>query len=368
MNMLSEGLPNVKKNDFQASYDRSTVCDWLDGLYLYTSSGRYKDCGEGGRGFVGVCPGGHEVYHAFSCEQRICEKCAGRRSMELHEKLTPALIELLRNTSADYGLKHIVLGTDINMLDYMRVTSDRRLEIPGRRGLWALAQTVKLMRGFAVDLMRSYADGGSSLSGDGVEAIVKGWAIGCEFGLKAGTLHFHILALCKYIPQTELSSAWERFNLGHGSYCWIEAVGRNDADVAKSVGYISKYVTKPLGKKNREVEEGDTRITDNMRRMALWVEKWGIESVVAAMAYIFKGMRRFQTYGAFYDLEFAGRENEVCEVCGQAYHWVREIDYVAGSWSSTAEMLNTLSANKFLCLGSDPPEKCAIQIELGLIF
>lgn len=351
------------------NFNRSDVVEWMSNLSMHVPASRLRDCGEGGRGWVGYCPDGHEKYVSFACEQRICPKCSHGRSLVLEEKLTPAIMNLVRNTPAIYGIKHITLGTDVNIIEYMQVRDGRR-ELDRNR-LDMLREKVMFLRGCVASLFREYSqvgydDKGNVVpcglldSGFEVVPLVLGFAIGIEFGMKAGSLHFHILCLGKYIPQAIISSDWKRHNRSHGSYCWVEAVGRGDSDISKSIGYVTKYVTKPLGGKDRD---GDTQLTENMARMALWCDLWGVESVIAAMAYVFKGVRRLQTYGAFFALEFEDEEKHCCEVCGQDFFWVRELDYIRNPDRGFLDSLKTLKTNNF-CVVDDPPPDCMAQLLL----
>lgn len=327
------------------SLNRGLVSEWLYNLGLVVPSLRFKDCGESGLGWVGLCPNGHETYHAFSCELRICPHCASKRSIEMNNKLAPALAALVDAAPSDFGLKHIILGTNINLLDFMSLKGARRLDSDAlnsvRKLTWAL-------RGAVADLFREMLAAG----------LVLGFGIGIEFGFRAGTLHFHVLALSKYIPQRKLSHEWERHNQNHGSYVWIEAVGREGEDIARAVGYVSKYVTKPLNKREEGVLDD---ITPNVERMSAWVAENGSESVLAALAYVFKGMRRFQTYGSFYNLDVPPDEAEICAVCGAALDWVRELDLLVDGYGAIppADLLKTLNPDKF-CVASD----CPVQLRL----
>jgi len=354
--MLNGSLDRVKSKE---NFERNTVSDWLYNLGLVVPAFRFADCGESGMGWVGICPQGHEVYHAFSCEQRICPSCAARRSAQMQQNLSPALLELVNNSPGEYGLKHIVFGTNVNLLDFMVLKGERALDADALNSVKQLAWA---LRGAVAKLMGLYSVAGVLANGSELQADVLGFGIGIEFGLLAGTLHFHVLALAKYLPQRDLSVAWEVVNHGHGSYVWIEAVGRDASDMDKAVGYISKYVTKPLNKRKEGVLHDETA---NTARMSAWVAKNGLESVMAALAYIFKGVRRFQTYGAFYGLGVDNDVPEVCSVCQQALVWVRELDLLMDGFAmlpAADELLKTFRTNKFCGFGSSPPSDCPVQM------
>lgn len=332
------------KYKIEESFNRRRVGEFLAQLGMGHAGERFVDCNEPGTGWVGICNNGHETYHTFSCEQRICTRCAGARSKALSEKLTPALYKLLCDTPADWGYKHITLGTDINVLDYIKFKNGRIVI----KHLLALREIVKIWRGFASDLMKQYVLNDPDDQGRG---DVLGYGIGVEFGFDGGLLHFHVLALARFIPQRELSDAWEKINLRRGRYVFIKAVGRDYADVEKSIGYVSKYVTKPLGKKKREGDEGKV-LTDNVIRMNEFLAAVGVEPLIAALACVFSGVRRFQTYAAFYGLEFEDLPPENCSVCGAAYTWVS-----LGDWKSRpdSDWLKSLNTNKLLRAGESPP-------------
>lgn len=345
------------KSVVKDAYERLEVVEWLQNVGMVVPAARLRDCGEGGRGWWGYCPDGHEIYHAFGCKERICARCSHARSCMLQEKLAPAVINLLNKSPQRFSLKHITLGTDVNILDYMAVTSDRKLDAAR---LDALREKVMMLRGCVAALFREYTlSGAEYVSVDGKKdrvpfsGMVEGFAIGCEFGAKAGTLHFHVLALMDYVDVFQMSKDWERLNHKHGSYAFVREVKAGADEIIKSIGYVTKYVTKPMGARDND---GLGVITENVARMAFWCDLWGVESVVAALAYVFKGMRRFQTYGAFFALEFEDEEPHVCSVCGQSFHWVRELDALL----NPPDFLKTLKRNNFCVLDGVPPD-CVVQ-------
>lgn len=305
---------------------RQEVAVWLSNLGAIEPARRLIACGEGGRGWVGHCPNGHEVYHHFCCEQRICPSCAARRSRSLANKLSPAVYDVVRSSPGEYGLKHLVLGTTINVCDYLKIVNSKKLDAAL---LKSLAYKVKLWRGFAADLLRDYSKNGDVL----------GFAIGAEFGMKAGTLHFHVLMLSKYIDHKIISRDWEQKNLGMGSYVWIRAVDRDEHSIAQEVGYVTKYVTKPLVNVRRD---GDV-ITPNVERLTAFYDEHGTAAVLAAVSYLFIGVRRFQTYGCFFNMEFEPEAASVCPECGGELIWASELDRLQG-WGS--DFLKTLATNK----------------------
>lgn len=292
---------------------------------------RLVQCGEGGRGWIAVCANGHQKYCAYRCEQRICPTCAAVRSRELSAKLAPAIYEQVIKSDGEYSLKHLVLGTNINALDYLDLSVSPQKQV---KLLNELAYKVKFWRGFVADLLRSYKKQG----------LVLGFAIGAEFGMKAGTLHFHILMLAKYIPQRKISEDWAKFNLGWGSYVWIRDCGREHEMIAKEVSYIAKYVTKPLALVKREGGLPDTK---NVNRMSSFIEQYGAAPLLAAVSYVFIGMRRFQTYGVFFDLDFEDSLPAACEVCGLPLEWHSELGVmVSPNWAVYSDyLLNTLAPN-----------------------
>lgn len=333
------------KYEIKDSFDRRRVAEYMNQLGMGHAGERLIDCDIPGSGWVGYCGKGHIKFHEFTCEQRICPRCAGARSKQLSEKLTPALYKLLYETPAEWGYKHITLGTDINILDFIKFDKHGAIKV---NRLYALREQVKLWRGFCADMMKSLMLLNPDEKGRG---DVLGFGIGIEFGFDGGLLHFHVLALARFLPQFELSNTWERFNLHRGRYTYIKAVERDFDAVAKSVGYLSKYVTKPLGKKKREGNEGlvDTANTLRMKEFILAV---GVEPIIAALAYVFSGVRRFQTYGAFYALEFEDLPLCACPVCGDPLNWISIGDYKSRPPSDWLKSLNT---NKLYPVGVAPP-------------
>lgn len=316
-------------------FQTAAIIEQLGGL---SAASRFRDCGESGRGWVGFCPNGHEVYHAFGCMLRICPRCASAASKKLSEKLTPAIQDLVRNSSAALGLKHITLTTNISLLDYMKEINGAWMPAP----LDGLRENIKWLRCSAADMFKAKFAG--------VDGC--GWAIGIEFGANL-MLHFHVLALVPYWDNHELSAMWKEYSLGRGFIVDIRAAGRDEKDIEKAVGYVSKYVTKPLGRKKKD------EVSSN--RVALFVDSFGRSPIDAALWYVFKGVRRFQTYAGFYDLELPPEMSEVCSVCGEALHWVSEYDAINpdGVW----QFLNLLKTNKLMDEGGVSPPKV---IQIGL--
>lgn len=322
------------------SVDRSLVSEYIAQLGGLAAASRFTDCGEAGRGWVGFCPNGHEVYHSFGCMLRVCPRCASSASKKLSEKLTPAIQDIVRGSSAALSLKHITLTTDICLIDYVKKFNGRL----STSALDVLHQHIQMLRGSVADMVKDKFK----------ETPGTGFAVGIEFGSNL-MLHFHVLALLPYWDQKELSQDWRKYSLNRGYVVWIEAAGREAADVEKSVGYVTKYVTKPLGKKSAaDSKRGSSKVAD-------FLAENGLEPVHAALWYVFKGLRRFQTYGCFYDLPLPPEMNEVCGVCGEGLHWVSEFEAIqpASVWS----FLNSLKTNKLIDEGGLSPPKI---IQIGL--
>lgn len=327
-------MVTLTENEKSVNLDRSLVARYMHDLGMLVPAARFEDCEEGGKGWVGMCPDGHEVYHSFCCEQRICPRCAGRRSRNLQEKLVPALLKKCDAAPADFSLKMVTLGSNINLVDYMDLGKDGRLNWAA---LWALRWQVLRLRDCVAELFRKYKS----------EGKVLGFAIGVEFGGKAATLHFHVLALMQFIDVFKMGRDWEKMNGRSGSYSWIREIPHREKSFYKAVGYVCKYITKPLGMGERDTL--DTPSTFNVERFSSWLDAHGVESVVAALAFVFKGVRRFQTYAGFYNLEFEDQEKSVCSAphCGKELYWISEMEYLSGD-NAAVEFLKTLSTNKFL--------------------
>lgn len=338
---------------FEDKFSRNLVAFWLNRMGENGMAERFFNCGEGGRGFVGVCPDGHQVYHAFGCESRLCERCSARRARVMADEFVPAVQRLVAAAPAHLGLRHIVLGTDVSMLEYMRVHGavNGSMGSLDRHSLDGLREVIKLYRGFLVDMLRELWGGNKQC----------GWAIGVEFGMKGLMLHFHVLALSPYIAQRELSDLWKKASLGRGGYIWIEAVGRDDVAITKSVKYVAKYVTKPLGKINGD--DGKMSSSANALKVVRFIENHGIECVIAALAYTFKGLRRFQEYGSLYSMERSVEPPECCQVCGKGLIWLDERTFLDSPiWSG---LLNSSKTNKFVVDGDESPDPPPINVKLS---
>lgn len=323
--------------------DRSLVANFIAQLGGLSAADRFNDCGEGGRGYVGVCrndgcSAGSNVYHSFRCMLRICPTCASAASHKLAEKLVTPIVLLVRKSPARLGLKHITLTTNICLLDYVKFDKNGRIVSVA---LDALQIVMQRLRRRAAQMMRKFCEG--------VEGC--GFAIGIEFGSNL-MLHFHVLALCPFWPQRELSESWREYSNGCGFIVDIREAARELEDIEKAVGYVSKYVTKPLGKKKENAPRRASRVL-------AFVERHGQECIIAALWYVFRGVRRFQTYGSFYDLEMPPDDLEVCPHCGGKLTWLNEVDFCLKYRISGLHLLKT---NNFVGEEGQSPPKI---IQLG---
>lgn len=331
--MLADTPERVNHDEF----DRGFVADGLLSLGLRIKAERFRNCGEGGRGWVGVCPSNHSVYCPFGCEMRTCPKCGKVRARELGEKLTPKIIDLVMASDGRLGLKKFELTTSVSLVDYVQV-----------RGRGLVAAPLDKLHDILIDLRNSVRDLFRFKFGANPQV---GWGIGCEFGPGGFCIHFHVLALCPYFPQRELSELWKRFSKGRGSVVWVEAVARNYQEMEKNIRYVTKYVTKSMAHKLSPRAESGSSL-----KVAAFVEFNGIEPLLAAVEYVLSGMRRFQTYQSFYDL-YDGSEDDdmVCPTCGEKLWWFSELDWLESDVFSGIA-LNLLTTNKLSGgSGSDPP-------------
>jgi len=322
------------------NFDRQRVSEYMKGLGGVMAAQRFYDCGESGRGWVGVCPNGHEVYHTFRCMLRVCPHCSAQASRKLAEKLTPAITQIVLESPARLGLKHITLTTSVSLLDFVQLDANG---VINAARLDFLRSIIMMLRGAVVDMFKErFQDEKSENFCEGV-----GFAIGIEFGANL-LLHFHVLALVPYWDYRDISASWYRFSFGRGRIVHVRAAGREVSDIEKSVGYVSKYVTKPLGRKNEDDTPTALRVAD-------FVALHGQEAVMAALWCLFKGVRRFQTYAKFYDLKIPPDELEVCSECGLPLTWVPELEYLEPN--GFYAFLNLLKTNKLLEMGGASPPK-----------
>lgn len=294
----------------------------------HTQAARYRQCGDVAKGHVGVCENGHKQFFAYGCMLRNCPRCAARRSRELSEKLTPALLRKVSESSGRYSVKHIILGTDISLLDYMKIKMIGGEPSIVSSKLAELSSLIKMLRGAVADMLKDH------FLEEGLEGC--GFAIGVEFGANL-ILHFHVLALMPFWSQKLIGGVggkWWEYSMHRGSYCWISELGRGDDDIKKGLGYVTKYVTKPLaGKTERRAD------TPNAARVDEFMARWGVECVEAALWFVFRGVRRFQTYGSFYRLEFDPDVPFCCPECEGAMTW-------RPATQADVDLLNSLKTNK----------------------
>jgi len=98
-------------------------------------------------------------------------------------------------------------------------------------------------------------------------------------------LHIHALIYGQYVPQWAISEYWHKLT-GDSMIVHIREAKKPHA----AIGYILKYITKPL--KRADPEE------------------------IAYLCYVLAGTRRIRTYGIFYNFKVPGKQPTVCIVCG----------------------------------------------------
>ena len=274
--------------------DRARIAYYLSRDGDIPGSGRFADCGTPGLGFVGICvsnPSHSEVYHPFSCMLRICPTCAARRSAQLAASLEKPIAVLAEAAPRHYTLKHLILTTSVSLsedTDNLRSTM-RRYRIGVREILQGLFPADKIMGGL----------------------------IGAEFGENGRKLHFHVLLLSRYIDKEKLEKSWFDLTAGRGRWSFI----RKLAHVSDGIAEICKYVTKPTAE-----DDGEE-----------------IESVLAKLHFVLKGVRRFQAFGSFFRMDRNEAETEnVCRECGSVLMWQSELDWMQHNSAVDAAARNAL--------------------------
>lgn len=214
--------------------------------------------------------------HPFHCHNRICPECARKESGRLAAQYVPVAEKLAAWNHPRYGLKHIVLTTDIdprspNARERYRETIHKHVpdffyQVLGRH--WQRNERAFL-----------FAD---------------------DFGEEGHKLHVHCLAFCEYIDQDRMSQAWKAI-----TGCPVVFIRRVRGSVKKAVQEITKYVVK---------------IT------------MAPPKTLVAIYRTIKGSHRIRPYGKFYNIPKPELNHKTeCPTCGaalekwtpdQLYNWL----------------------------------------------
>lgn len=292
-------------------FNREGIADILRASGDTVAADRFLQCCEGGRGWVGVCNDCRfQVYHPSSCELRICPSCGGKRARALAMKMQHGIKALVERAPQSYSLKHVTLSTNVCLLDYIEYDPARRVLNVAR--IWELTELIVKLRVNVRKMFQEEFDGYGFMGG----------GIGVEFGPGGLMLHFHVLLLSPYYAQEDLQKDWERWSDGHSPGAIVYIRKAKGEDLEKVVGYVAKYVTKPLARRDKSPVPAN-----RLSRAESWVAQNGFEAIEAALHFAFKGMRRFQTFGSFFNMELPpDEEAEVCPKCGGDLTWHRELD------------------------------------------
>ncbi len=293
----------------------------------------YEHCREPGRGWIGTCNDcKHEVYHPHSCDLRICNECASRRIATLTARLTPPITKLIQCGPKLYTLKHIILSTNVCLLDYIEYDPDTQLLNMDRLG--ELREIVRKLR---VSIRHMFQERFNDPH--------MGAGVGMEFGPGGLMLHFHVLAYCGWYPRSLIQADWATASEGHGHWAYVRQARREfntkTGPWTAAVGYVVKEVVAGIGTK---YSKRDT--TAQVHRVVDTISEMGEAPITAAIHFLLKGIRRFQTFGSFYKLSNKDEDRCGCPLCGGKLTWQSEIEWMRNQ-ESTTEGLSLLRANNF---------------------
>jgi hypothetical protein len=215
-----------------------------------------------------------------TCDLRICPDCAARATARLAARYIPKAIELTAS-GGRYHLRHIVFTTPIEL------TSDTPENI--RK---AVIRYSNLPR----RAMQQVQDSGELL---GKHQKTEGAIQSFEFGEDGLKLHFHVIQYGDYLPQDELSKAWQKVTKNEASIIYVKSI---DASTPEKI-------------QNRVIET-----------LKYSVKFWKIDThtneytylepnVMPHLLRVIKGVRRVKSWGCFYNLPKPKAEKFKCEEC-----------------------------------------------------
>ncbi|NIT56289.1 MAG: protein rep [Aliifodinibius sp.] len=214
-----------------------------------------------------------------TCDNRCCPDCAARQSARFISRYLPKALEL-GLSGGRYRIRHIVLTTPIALTsdtsDNIRKLYRKYSKLP-RKALDIVAKRGK-------ELGRSWKTLGCLQS--------------AEFGSDGEKLHFHIVQYGDYIPQDELSKAWEQVTDGNAYVVRVYSLKADEDSLTHAIVETLKYSTKfwKTGA-NGEVE-------------------YLPPNVIPHLMQVLKGTRRVKSWGVFYNLPEIETEDFCCPECG----------------------------------------------------
>lgn len=227
-------------------------------LKVFLEAERFRNCLKYRRVLqCGKCQ--HHYGLTFSCNSRMCDKCARRLYRTVFQALYDELKPYWTDRAKTYGPKLLTLTFNTNRWNR---------GLPSKRDL---ERCQKEIRQFVIRFYHKFA---AKRSRNGRWYLTKKWR-GCgavavaELGSQ-NNLHFHFLVYGPHIPQRQLSAAWTGIT-GDSGIVDIRKV-QTPADATR---YILKYVTKPP-------------VNNSFKAVAAW-------------SWLMKGKRRLSTYGVMFN-------------------------------------------------------------------
>jgi len=249
-----------------------------------------------------------------TCDLRICPDCAARSTARLAARYIPKAVELAA-AGGRYHLRHIVFTTPISL------TSDTPENI--RKQVIRYSNLPRK----AMEIVQ--ADG--ELLGKHQKTL--GAIQSFEFGEDGLKLHFHVIQYGDYLPQDELSKAWQKVTKKEASIVYVKSI---DASTPEKI-------------QNRVIETLKYSVKfwkiDTQTNEYTYLEP----NVMPHLLRVIKGVRRVKSWGCFYNLPKLKAEKFKCEECASEMvrfgceNWYKWIEHGA-----TYEQLRALKESESL--------------------
>ena len=270
-----------------------------------------------------------------TCDLRICPDCAARETARLAARYIPHAVDIAMRGGRT-GLRHIVFTTPLGL------TSDTPDKISKQVDHYAKLPRIALADVEAL---------GESL---GREWKTLGAIQSEEYGTEGLKLHFHVVHDGNYLPQKQLSEAWQRATNNEASVVYVRKIGNSTPeDVQNDVIETLKYSTKfwSTDKETGEVKYLPVNVMPHLLR-------------------VLKGRRRIRSWGTFYHLPKPQKDPFLCKECHSEMvrvgtdlwhlwlsHQVTHADYAALKKISFLQYkLANKSGNKAVISANSPPQ------------
>jgi len=227
---------------------------------LLNQANRFRDCGSKFNAFRCQDVDEHEAHQkhailfAYSCEQRICDRCCGKRGFVVQQEI----VEFLKQNHKNRTHKFAFLTLTKNM---SRVPS----------------LTPSVVKTFNKQVRKLINELFPKARGCGGIAVL-------EFG-KNLNMHTHILVYGPYYAQRQISRRWREIT-GDSHVVHIRGI----TNVKKASYYLTKYLSK-------------SPRFDNLEFYAHYLKA-------------ISRVRRLHRYGIFYDYRFLQPDTIKCPYCG----------------------------------------------------